>query len=550
MAKTEAKWLNKDSRTFLSRGYLQEGQTAEERIRQIAEAAERILGIAGFADEWEEDILKGWASLASPIWSNFGHGRNLPISCNGSYIPDDTGGIFRKLGEIGMMSKYGAGTSAFFGEVRGRGTDIASGGVSDGSVHFMSLFGKTVNTISQTNVRRGNCAFYLPIEHRDVKEFLTIKDEGSELQHVFFGVTITDDWMESMIEGDKEKRKLWTRIIQKRFECGMPYVIFIDNVNNQKPGWYKDQGYNIHASNLCTEIALPSSADESFVCDLLSLNLLHYDEWKDTDFPKRATMFLDAVMSEYIEKTEGIPFMEDARRFAMRHRALGVGVLGWHSYLQSKSIPFGSVEAKRVNKEIWKLISERTYEASREMAGMFGEPEVLKGYGMRNTTLMAVAPTTSSSFILGQVSPSIEPENSNYYVKDLAKGKFTYRNPHLLELLKSKGLNTPEVWNDILLHGGSVQHMDTLTEHEKDVFKTFGEIAQIEIIMQAADRQVYIDQAQSLNLMIHPDSPVKDVNMLMIEAWKLGVKSLYYQRSTNPAQEFARSLLSCVACEA
>lgn len=548
--KTEARWLNKDSRTFLSRGYLKEGQTAEERIREIAEAAAKILQLPDFADKWEEAVLKGWVSLSSPIWSNFGFGTNLPISCNGSYIPDNTGEIFRKLGEVGMMSKYGAGTSAFFGEIRGRGSDISSGGKTDGSVHFMELFQSAVNTISQSNVRRGNIAVYLPIEHPDIKEFLSIRDEGHPIQHISFGVTITDEWMDSMIDGDKDKRKLWTKIIQKRFESGYPYVIFTDNMNNGRPKWYKEQDMKIYASNLCTEIALPSSANESFVCDLLSLNALYYDEWKDTDLPKWAAYFLDAVMTEYIEKTEGIPFMEDARRFAINHRALGVGILGWHSYLQSKMIPFASIEAKRVNKEIWKTIAEKTYEASKEMATLYGEPEVLKGYGMRNTTLMAVAPTTSSSFILGQVSPSVEPENSNYYIKDLAKGKFTYKNPFLVDFLKSKGLNTPEVWQDILLHGGSVQHLDHLTENEKDVFKTFGEIPQIEIIMQAADRQVYIDQAQSINLMIHPDAPVKDVNLLMIEAWKLGVKSLYYQRSTNPSQEFARSLLTCVACEA
>lgn len=550
MTKTVATWLNKDSRNFLAKGYLREGQTAEERIREIAEAAERILGIPGFADQWEDDILRGWASLASPIWSNFGHGHNLPISCNGSYIPDDTAGILRKNAEIGMMSKYGAGTSAYYGELRERGAVISKGGVSNGPVHFMEGTQTWVNIISQANVRRGNCAVYLPVEHPDIKEFLQIRDEGHAIQHLSFGVTITDDWMEDMIAGDTAKRKIWTSIIKKRFETGYPYIVFIDNMNNGRPQWYKDQDYKIYASNLCTEIALPSSPTESFVCDLLSLNLLHYEEWKDTDFPKRATYFLDAVMSEYIDKTEGIEFMEDARRFAIRHRALGVGVLGWHSYLQSKMIPFDSVEAKRLNKEIWKLISEKTYEASREMAKLYGEPEVLKGYGMRNTTLMAVAPTTSSSFILGQVSPSVEPENSNYYIKDLAKGKFTYKNPYLKALLKQKGRDDAETWREILLAGGSVQKLDFLTDHEKDVFKTFGEISQIEIIMQAADRQVYIDQAQSLNIMIHPDAPVKDVNLLMIEAWKLGVKSLYYQRSTNPAQEFARELLSCVACEA
>lgn len=543
-------WLNKDSRTFLSRGYLKEGQTAEERIRQISERAEEILGIPGFADEWEQDILKGWGSLSSPIWSNFGNPRNLPISCNGSWIPDDTGEILRKNAEVGMMSKYGAGTSAYFGAVRWRGADISTGGVSDGSVHFMEMLQSTVSTISQSNVRRGNIAVYLPIDHPDIKEFLKIKEEGHPIQHISFGVTVTDDWMDSMIDGDKDKRKLWTKVLQKRAETGYPYIFFTDTVNRGRSKWYKDQDMKIWASNLCTEIALPSSWNESFVCDLMSLNVLHYDEWKDTDFPKRAAYFLDAVMTEYIEKAKGIQWMEDAVRFAERHRAIGVGVLGWHSLLQSKMVAFESVEAKVLNVEVFKLIREKVEEASREMAVKYGEPEVMKGYGFRNSAFMAPAPTTSSSFILGQVSPSIEPENSNYYIKDLAKGKFTYKNPHLKKLLKSKGLDDAATWADILVHGGSVQHMETLSDQEKKVFKTFGEIAQIEVIMQAADRQRYIDQSQSINLMIHPSAPLKDVNALTIEAWKLGVKTLYYQRSTNPAQEYARELLSCVSCEA
>lgn len=550
MVDVSSRWLNKDSRTFLSRDYLLPGQTAEGRIHEIAVEAGKRLGIEGFAEKFEGYALRGWISMSSPVWCNFGLDRGLPISCNGSYIPDSTSEILRKNAEIGMMSKYGAGTSAYFGAVRHRGADISTGGKSNGTVHFMEEFQTTVDIISQSNVRRGNCAVYLPVEHPDIKEFLTIMDEEHPIQKLSWGVTITDEWMEDMIDGDKAKRKIWTRIIQKRFETGYPYVIFIDNMNNGRPRWYKDQNLRIFASNLCTEIGLPSWSDESFVCDLSSLNLLYYDEWKDTDVVKVLAYFLDAVMSEYIEKTANIPFMEDANRFARRHRAIGIGSLGWHSLLHSKMIPFESTEAKALNDEIWKLIRKEAYEASAEMAKLYGEPEVLIGYGMRNATLLAQAPTTSSSFILGQVSPSIEPENSNYYTKDLAKGKFTYKNPFLVELLKKNGKNTPEVWQNILVHGGSVQQLDFLTDHEKAVFKTFGEIPQIEVILQAAQRQKYIDQAQSLNLMIHPDASIKDVNLLMIEAWKLGVKSLYYQRSTNSAQEFARNLLSCVSCEA
>ncbi len=876
MEKPVATWLNKDSRTFLSRGYLKEGQTAEERISEIAQAAEKILKIDGYASKLEDGMLRGWASLASPVWTNFGHGKNLPISCNGSYFPDDTAEILRKTAEIGMMSKYGAGTSAFFGEVRSRGSDISTGGKSDGSVHFMEGVQAWVNIISQGAVRRGNCAIYLPIDHGDIKEFLNIRDEGHPIQKLSIGVTISDEWMESMIDGDKDKRKLWTRIIQKRFETGYPYVIFSDAMNIGRSKWYKDLDMKILASNLCftgdtlvatadgrnavrieeldgtefpvysarrklggkkgwkteikkarafktgtkkvvtvrlndgtefrctpehmialadggyvkasesvgrelagmfttktsnyrtinsftngyayqhrmiweyengpkpdgfhidhkisdgddsinnlqllkiedhlektsievsgdnnavfkikdkdswvrlheitsfrennsrwsgvtdeeiisaafelydsgivinidnlrklntripksfsknrfggdvrnlrkivsgeveyieptapeelikdavarsysnpivveisdigdfedvydlnvednhnfyillsgdekfqeshgvlvhncTEIALPSSANESFVCDLSSLNLLHYDEWKDTDWVETMMLLLDAVMTDYIDKASKIPFMEDAVRFAKRHRALGLGVLGWHSFLQSKMIPFASIDAKKLNVEIWQNIRTKAEAASKMMAQLYGEPEIMQGYGYRNASWLAVAPTTSSSFILGQVSRSIEPINSNYYIEDLAKGKFTFRNPALKKLLKEKGIDNAATWNDILLHGGSVQHMEALSDNEKAVFQTFGEIPQIEIITQAADRQRYIDQAQSLNITIHPDAPVKDVNLLMIEAWKLGIKSLYYQRSTNPAQEFARSLLSCVACEA
>lgn len=543
-------WLNKDSRTYLGRGYLKEGQTAEERIREIADAAEGYLGIKGFADEFEDYMLNGWISLSSPVWSNFGAGRGLPIACNGSFVDDNINSILGKTAEIGKMTQLGAGTSAYYGALRPRGSVISTGGTADGPVHYMELVSATTNIVSQGNVRRGHCAVYLPVEHPDIKEFLNLREEGSSIQNLSLGVCISDAWMEEMIAGDKVKRKLWARIIQKRFESGYPYIFFTDNVNRGAPAVYRDNDMKIYASNMCVEIALPSAPDESFVCCLASLNLLHYDDWKDTRVARVLTMFLDAVMQEYIDKTEGLPFMADARRFAMRHRAVGVGVLGWHSFLQSKMIPFETAEAKQLNKDMHEHIFNECLEGSKELAAILGEPELLKGQGRRNTTVMAIAPTTSSSFILGQVSPSIEPLNSNYFTKDLQKGKFGYKNPHLKEVLKTYHQDTKETWDSILLAGGSVQHLPFLLDKEKAVFKTFGEIAQIEIIIQAADRQKFLDQGQSLNLMIHPDAPLADVNKIMIEAWKLGVKTLYYQRSTNPSQELARELLSCKSCEA
>ena len=548
--KKEIYWLNKEAITFLERGYLAKGQTALERIRQIAESAEKILKKKGFADKFEDYMYKGWYSLSSPVWANFGSGRGLSISCNGSYVSDNMASILEKTAEVGMLTKYGAGTSGYFGELRARGTPISVGGSSSGPVHFMEMFDSVTRVVSQSNVRRGSFAAYLPIDHPDIMEFLGIREEGHAIQDLSIGVCVNNKFMKKMIDGDKDARSIWAKVLKKRFESGYPYIFFSDNVNDGAPQVYKDKKIKIYASNLCSEICLSSSADETFVCNLSSMNLLHYDDWKTTDAVETLTYFLDAVMEDYINATENIPFLKAAHNFAKNQRALGIGVLGWHSYLQSKMIAFESLEAKLLNTQIHRVIRDKSIAASKEMAKEYGEPALLKGYGLRNVTTMAIAPTTSSSFILGQVSPSVEPLNSNYYTKDLAKGKFTYRNPYLENVLEKHSKNTQEVWKSILHKGGSVQHLEFLSDHEKEVFKTFGEISQKEIIIQAAARQKFIDQGQSINLQIHPKTSVKDVNQLIIFAWEQGVKCLYYQRGTNPAQELGRSILDCKSCEA
>lgn len=924
MKKESYYWLNEDSIKFLERGYLTEGEDARQRYRNIADTAENLLGIKGFADKFDDYLGKGFYSLSSPIVSNFGRSRGLDISCFGSLIPDTMEGILEKVAEVGQMTKHGGGTSAFFGKLRGRGSKISAGGESTGAVHFMELFDKLMNVVSQGNVRRGSFAAYLPVDHPDIEEFLNIRSEGNKIQDISIGVCISDEWMKSMLEGDKPKRKIWGDIIKKRFESGYPYLFFSDNVNNQAPQVYKDKGMIINNSNLCVtgdqrvvsslglltakelyyignnielfdnnktvksspmqlvekdadvykitlengmshtitnyhkiaikdkisqkidsyqevliknveckdlkigdsvavqtkkglfgslnrpkeafllglyqadgtqykdyimldiwendfdlidevqsyrdyvcdtyntqlsiigrryknakfsncqvregsdskkrltskalkkslnfekgyvpdwiwesdeqtqwqyirglyyadgtvfkstssgepiqislasinkeflteiqlilanlgmqssirllrkagtaflpdgkggskyyetkechriiignkndalifnkntsfldrkniilddreyrdntkkfykiqsieyvgkedvycvtvesenhhwicngfithncnEIYLSNSEDESFVCNLASLNLETYDEWKETDAVETLVYFLDAVMTEFINKTENIKFMEAPRKFAINQRALGVGVLGWHSLLQSKMIGFESMQAKYLNVEIWKLIRSKADKATQELAALFGEPSLLKGYGIRNSTTLAVAPTTSSSFILGQISPSIEPLNSCYFIKDLAKGKFSYKNPYLKELLNSLNKDNDETWKDILVHGGSVQHLEFLSTEQKDTFKTFGEISQKEIVIQAAQRQKYIDQGQSLNLMIPNNTKPKEVSELMIFAWEQGLKGLYYQRGFNPSQELARSILTCASCEA
>lgn len=687
-------WLNKESRTYLSRGYLEKDETPEQRILDIGNTAEKILGISGFAEKFEDYMSRGWYSLSSPIWSNFGKPRGLPISCFSSYIGDSMESILYKAAEIGMMTKSGGGTSAYFGDLRGRGAKISSGGESTGSVHFMEIFDKLMSVVSQGNVRRGSFAAYLPVDHPDIMEFLRIQDTSHPIQQMSFGVCISDQWMEDLLLKKKENITVWKKILEKRASSGYPYLFFSDSVNRNAPQVYKDKGLKIHASNLClpgdtpidietncgfqisicldevgnylekfhdvytrsydvdlgqdvlskitafsqtgvsnklisicssegnvvvctpehkiftqnrgfveaqyleeddliqssdievrgvsftkeeivryvpifditvegtgnfyannilvsncSEVMLSTSEDESFVCDLSSMNLEKYEEWKDTDAVEILVYFLDAVMSEFIEKTEGMKFMDAPRKFAINQRALGIGALGYHSLLHLKMIPFESMEAKMLNIQIWKNIATQCDKATKYLAELLGEPPLLKGYGVRNVTTRAIAPTTSSSFILGQVSPSVEPLNSNYFVKDLAKGKFTYKNPYLIKLLKEKDKDTAEVWRGILSTGGSVQHLDFLSTEEKNVFKTFAEISQLEIIIQAGARQKYIDQGQSINTMILPQVPVKEQSILLIEAWKQGLKTLYYQRSDSPVKQLSRSILGCSSCE-
>ena len=559
-SKTSFEWLNDNSRRFLAAGYLGEGISAEDRIANIAKRAEEILEMPGFADKFYNYMSEGFYSLASPVWSNFGKERGLPISCFGSHIDDDIGNILYTQSEVGMMSKLGGGTSGYFGKIRHRGAEIKNNGEASGAVHVMRLFESMVDVVSQGSVRRGRFSPYLPVDHPDIMEFLEIGTEGNPIQELTHGVTVTNDWMQEMIDGDVEKRTVWAKVIQSRGEMGYPYIFFTDNANNGAADVYKDKKLPIYASNLCTEIMLPSDHNWSFVCVLSSINLLHYDKWKNTDAIETMIYFLDTLVTEFIEKLDRYKnspdrddqqtflFMERAYNFAKENRALGMGVLGWHSLLQSKMHAFDSQEAYDLNSEIFRTIKQKSYKASEYLATKFGEPKLLKGYGRRNTTLNAIAPTTSSAFILGQVSQGIEPVWSNIYVKDIAKIKVTVKNPFLIELLKEKGMDTPEVWKSIRDRDGSVQHLEFLSENEKEVFKTYSEIDQLAIIYQAANRQNHLDQGQSLNIIIHPDTSTKEINKIHITAWKLGLKSLYYQHSMNAAQKFKQKK-DCESCE-
>jgi ribonucleoside-diphosphate reductase alpha chain len=533
-------WLNDDSRTFLSRGYITE--TPEQRIKDIAIKAEKYLNIKGFAEKFEDYMARGFFSLSTPVWINFGKQKGLPISCYGSNIDDNLDSILNAGREIGMMSKYGGGTSAYLGNIRPRGSEISTGGHADGPIHYARMYDTVVDVCKQSEARRGACAVYLPVEHADIEEFLDIGTEGNPIQNLQYGITVTDKWMEEMKEGDRKKRKVWAKIIQRRSEFGYPYIMFKDNSNNNSP--YKELGMEITASNLCSEIQLPTDSYNSFVCCLGSINLLHWDEIKETDAIQTYVYFLNAVMDEFIIKAETMPGMKRAFNFAEKHRAIGLGVLGYHSLFQSKLIEFESLEAKQLNSEIFRTLKDRSEIASRKLHGELGYRSLREGYA--NTTLMAIAPTKSSSFIHGAVSMGIEPIKSNYFIKDLAKSKTVYKNPFLEVELDKYDLNTDKTWKSILKKDGSVQHLNFPT---KAVFKSFVEITPKELVLQAAQRQKYIDQSQSLNLMIDPSVSAKQINQLYLYAWEEGVKTLYYQFSKSSAQDFARNILECSSCE-
>lgn len=551
-------WANKDSIDFMSKGYLVD-QTIQERAAEIAKAVGDYYCKASLYKLTGEPIRKkvydyiaaGYYSLSSPFLSSAFKKRGLPISCNNVTIEDDMTDIIMKTAEVSRQTQKGAGTSGYYGKIRARGTPISTCGKADGPVHYMNLVETATDVISQGSVRRGNFAAYLDVDHPDIMEFLEAREGDHFLQKISLGVCISDDFMLRCLNQDQKANEILGRIQKKRDETGYPYIFFTDTVNRNKPAHYKD--YTILASNLCSEICQPSTRDESFVCCLMSMNLATFDSWKDTDAVEIALIMMDAVMQDYLDKIEDDPLMRTSYNSAKKWRAVGIGTLGYHTALQKKGIAFESKEARIFNVEVHKLIWDRLDKETQRLASIFGEPEGLKGTGRRNGTLTAIAPTTSSSFILGQVSPSIEPLAGNVVTKDLSKGKYPWRNPELEKVLDKYGKNDRDTWLSINDNYGSVQHLDFLTDHEKLVFKTFPEISMREVVGQAADRQRYLDQSQSLNLTFHPDTKVSDTINILFEAWALEVKTLYYQRPfKNKAQSTAKAMsdMLCVACEA
>lgn len=554
------RWYNDVSKQFLVRDYLLPGWTLSKRVEHIAQTAEDIVRRTGHSQNETRHVglagrilhavQRGWWSFSTPVWANFGLKRGLPISCFGSHIGDSIASMMRGVAEIGLMSKHGGGTAAYFGAIRPRGEPISDNGYASGPMHYLPMWESVINIVTQGATRNANMSAWMDVEHRDIMDFLQIMTDHHPIQKLHPGICVGDEWMNKVRDGDAASREIFAEMITQRNNTGHPYILFRDTVNRNTVDVYRDKDMPIRHSNLCTEICLPTDDEESFVCCLSSLNLAHYAEWKDTDTISDLIMFLDAVMTDFIERGESVAFMERPVRFAKRHRALGIGVLGWHSLLQSRMLSWGSMEATMLNASIFRMINTRAWEASRRMAQTHGEPELLQGYGRRHTTLTAIAPTLSSATILGQVSKGIEPFLDNYHVVDTDKLKYTFRNSVLERVLADRGYDDHGTWDSILRARGSVQHLQFLSDHERDVFRTMSEISPMDMIVQAAARQKHVDQSQSLNLCIHPSISTKDRVALMMAAWEKGIKTLYYQENENASQEFSRNVLQCSVCAA
>lgn len=549
-------WMGEEGYRVLQGGYMLPGETPRNMYSRVAKAAASYYKDHRYwYEKFFDAMWKNWLCPASPVLSNLGTTRGLPISCNSIHVGDSVDSIFQKSHELAMLSKNGAGVGIYLGDVRGRGAGIRGNGKSEGVIPWAKVYDSTVVSVSQANVRRGAAAAYIDIRHSDVEEFIQMRrptgDVNRRCMNLNHGICIDDLWMQEMVAGDKAKRHLWGEILKARVETGEPYLFFTDNVNKANPASYISNNLIVKTSNICTEIFLYTDPDHSFVCCLSSMNLVKWDEWKDTDAVETAVRFLDAVLEEYIKKSEKIPGLEASRRSAMKGRAIGIGVLGWHTLLQKNMIPFDSFQAMMMNAQIFKKIKDKAEIETAILAKELGEPEWCKGHNRRNTHLLAVAPTVSNSTISGGHSAGIEPVAANIFSLKSAKGTFIRKNSVLESLLGTLQKDTPEVWKSINEQSGSVQHLSFLSKEQKEVFLTAREINQYAIVKQASQRQKFIDQGQSVNLFFGANADPKYIHGVHMEAWETGLKSLYYFRTEGVIRGdlASRSKEECAACE-
>ena len=530
-------WYTEASLRTVENGYLIGDETPLDMYRRVSQAAARRLNRPDLEVKFFNIIWKGWLGLATPVAANMGASRGLPISCYGTHVGDTIPSIFNALTEVACMSAKGGGTAADLSAIRPKGAPISDGGSSRGVVPWSKIFNETIYRISQGNTRRAANALYYPIDKPDYADFLKIRkpniDSEFHCPYIHQGAIVSDEFMEQVLAKNPAARTTWIDTINSRWQTGEPYLFFKDAVNRDNPPWYKNRGLTVNSSNLCTEITLYTDEDHSFVCCLSSMNLAKYKEWKDTDAVYLATWFLDAVMSEFIEKAKEYQGFERAVRFAEKSRALGLGVLGYHTLLQEEGVPFGDTRAEALDQEIFTHLKLEAERASRDLATAYGEPEWCKGYGVRNTHTVSIAPTVSNSTILGGVSAGIEPITGGIYIKDSAKGSMITYNETLKRYLKMLGKDNAEVWDEIVKAGGSVASLKFLSPQEKAIFATAREIDQMRLVEVAAQRQKYLthQQASSVNLFFKADAEAGYVNQVHLLAYRLGLKTLYYNRS-------------------
>ena len=558
-------WADADVyKKTITGGYLFNGETPRQAYKRVADTVAMRLKKPEMADKFFEYIWNGWLCLASPVLSNTGTERGLPISCFGIDVADSIYDIGKKNLEMMLLAKHGGGVGIGINQIRPAGSEITMNGTSDGIVPFCKVYDSSILATNQGAVRRGAASVNLNIEHADWEDWLEIRepkgDVNSQSLNLHQCTIIGDKFMRKLAAGDKVARRKWGKLLQKRKATGEPYIMFKGNVNKQNPSMYKDNALKVFMTNICSEIVLHTDENHSFVCCLSSLNLAKYSEWKNTNLIYDSIWFLDGVLEEFIQKAKNRRGFENAVRFAEKGRALGLGVLGWHTYLQQKGYPFEGLLAQHETRRIFSQIKIESERASMALAETYGEPLWCVGTGFRNTHLRAIAPTVSNSKLAGNISPGIEPWAANVFTDQSAKGTFIRKNPTLVNELKKKKLNTDKIWNKILADGGSVQDIKeldkvTVGEHDvpiKEVYKTFKEINQLELVNQAGIRQQYVDQAVSLNLAFPAQADPKFINKVHLEAWKKGIKTLYYMRTESVLRgDIAAAATSedCLSCD-
>lgn len=560
--KSYPEWMDDIAVSMISKGYLLPDEDVFDAYKRVSKFAARRLRRKDLQPFFYEAIVKNWLCLASPVLSNMGTERGMPISCFGIDVGDSIEGIADANSELMRLSSQGGGVGIGVSRIRGRGKPIRENGVSEGVVPWCKIYDSTILATNQGSVRRGAASVNLNIHHPDIEEFLGIRrpkgDVNRQCLNLHQCVVVDDVFMNKLEEKDPKALKLWGEILKTRLETGEPYIMFEDNVNNTNPQAYKNNNLHVSMTNICTEIALYTDELHSFICCLSSLNLARWDEWKEYKFengmtlPELSCWFLEGVLQEFIDRAKNIKFMENTVRSAIKGRAIGLGVLGWHTFLQSKGIPFVGIQANAYTRLMFEFIEKETLKASKAQAELYGEPEWCKGTGLRHTHHLAPAPTVSNAHISGGVSPSIEPIPANVYNLKTAKGVFIKRNKILEELLEKKGYNIDSVWEQILKDQGSVYGLPNyiLSDEEKEVFLTFKEINQLEIVKQNGIRQKYVDQAISLNLCFDPNDTPKWISQVHKEAWKQGIKTLYYLRTESVLRgDNLQRLSECISCE-